>query len=74
MEYYRVKQGCTHNDKWVTPEYPVTDESMLVMLSNGLATALGHTKPQYTDWGSGVYERNDKGEYNCVLSNWDSSD
>lgn len=74
MEYYQIKQGTRHNDKWITPPSDITDMNMLIMLSNGLAKAMGHSKLNYADWGSGVYERNENGEYNCVVSNWDSSD
>lgn len=74
-EYYELKQGMTgQNGDWLVAPSFITDRTMLTMLANGLAKALGHTKPNRAAWGTGVYERNENGEYVCVKSNWDSSD
>lgn len=32
-EYYDICQGKTHNGRWVTPIFPLTDKGMLKMLS-----------------------------------------
>jgi len=73
-EYYRIYQGMFKDNKYIVPTFPVTDESMLKMLSIGIAKALGTVKPTTSGlWGSGIYERDEEGNYTCISSDWDTS-
>lgn len=69
-EYYLVYQ-FRHGAE---PKFPLNDANMLGNLASGHAEALGHTKPvSQPVWGTGVYERDEDGEYTCIMDNYDTS-
>ena len=73
-EYYRIYQGMFKDNKYIVPTFPVTDESMLKMLGIGIAKALGTSRPVYpASWGSGIYERDEEGNYTCISSDYDTT-
>jgi hypothetical protein len=73
-EYYKIRQMVYSTDReWYYPIFPLTDEGVLKMMATGVAEALGHDNNHKATWGSGIYERDENGNYNCVSANWDTS-
>ena len=74
-EYYLVHQGMVDSrGNFIEAILPITDESMLKMLGIGIAKALGTSRPVYpASWGSGIYERDEEGNYICISSDYDTT-
>lgn len=65
----KVHQGKFVGDKYIQPDFPVTDETATKMIESGVAEV---TTSNHARWGSGIYEKVGT-EWICVSSDWDTS-
>ena len=74
MEYYEISQGKTYKDRWITPDFPITDKGLAGMIETGLAKYIGNEEKEYrAPWGSGIFRRVEKDTYELIDENWDTS-